>query len=180
MGEYMAAEIRIGGRLQQTDVAALCRVIADSGVSTMLDPGASFHPRSVDNLLDNRQQIGRHWWLCLGDDQASWGEFRELEAFLVEHNIPFDRFSEGKWEYEPTWDVYRPGQPVRTVITNPQREPVVAMTGLRTVSRRLSIIAQGTTPNLATLTRQLKSLDRQLSRLLPARIPPLPSLTVVQ
>lgn len=180
MGEYMAAEIRIGGRLQQTDVAALCRVIADSGVSTMLDPGASFRPRSVVDLLDNRQQIGRHWWLCLGDDQACWGEFHDLEAFLVDHQIPFDRFSEGKWEYEPTWTAYRLGQPVRTVITNPHREPVITVTGLRTVSRRLSLIAQGTKPNLATLTRQLKSLDRQLSRLLPAPIPPLPSLVVAK
>ena len=180
MGEYIAAEIRIGGRLQQTDVAGLCRLLSDSGVSTMLDTGASFRPRSVDDLLDNRQQIGRHWWLCLGDDQANWGEFRDLEAFLVERELPFDRFSEGKWEYEPTWTVYRPGQPVRTVITNPQREPVVTVKGLRTVSRRLSIIAQGTTPNLATLSGQVKSLDRQLSRLLPARIPPLPSLTVAK
>lgn len=180
MGEYMAAEIRIGGRLQKADAAVLCQVIADSCVSTMLDSGASFRPQAAQDLLEQRQQFGRRWWLCLGDDQASWGEFRDMEAFLIEHQIPFDRFSEGKWEYEPTWTAYRPLQPVRTLITNPQREPVVTVTGLRTVSRRLSIIATATKPKLATLSRQLKSLDRKLARLLPAPIPPLPSLTIAK
>ena len=145
----------------------------------MLDSGDRFLTRSVQDLLANRQQIARRLYLCLGDDQVSWGEFPELEAFLVEHDLPFDRFSEGKWEYEPTWTYYRLGQSVRTLVTNPRHEAVVTVSGLHRVNDHLSRLAQMNTSK-SEIMRQLQLIERQLIRLLPAPVPLLPSLTVTK
>lgn len=43
-------------------------------------------------------------------DQILWGQFEELEAWLVEHGVPFDRHSGGYCEIEPCLRQYRPAE----------------------------------------------------------------------
>jgi hypothetical protein len=44
----------------------------------------------------------------LSDPDARSGEFEELEEYLVQNNIPFDRFSDSYAEYEAEKKQYRP------------------------------------------------------------------------
>jgi len=44
----------------------------------------------------------------LSDDQARYGEFSDLEGELISREIPFDRYSEGKYEYIECTRYYRP------------------------------------------------------------------------
>lgn len=43
-----------------------------------------------------------------GAAKALNGEFEDLEKYLQENKIPFDRSSEGYYEYDPEYSVYRP------------------------------------------------------------------------
>ncbi len=53
------------------------------------------------------------------DDEASYGQFEEIEGTLIEAGIPFDRRSGGKYEFDPETYIYRPesecGQPEKRV-----------------------------------------------------------------
>jgi len=42
------------------------------------------------------------------DTEARWGQFEELETYLVEQAIPFDRLSDGRYEYSPELRQFRP------------------------------------------------------------------------
>ena len=55
-----------------------------------------FHAPASDKVLE------------FADNGARYGEFPELEKFLVEHKIPFDRYSTSHYEYEPKVASYRP------------------------------------------------------------------------
>ena len=48
----------------------------------------------------------------LHDDDVNYGEFYEVEAKLVEKNIPFDRETGMEWSISPHLRVFRPGPPV--------------------------------------------------------------------
>lgn len=56
-------------------------------------------------LEDDGENGGIHGY---HEDQATWGEFSDLERFLVGKGIPFDRFCEGEYEHLPEWRAYRP------------------------------------------------------------------------
>ena len=105
MGDYFPGHISIGGAIPRKLVGRLCKEIAESGVS--LDYGtADFEPKSADELLEAAKTSGT---LELMNDQARYGQFEELEAFLVKHKIPFDRHSDAKYEFDPERVVFRPG-----------------------------------------------------------------------
>ena len=178
MAETFTAEIHIGGCVPLKQAAALSKVIADAHVEVNWGAGR-FWPRRATDLLEHLQRVGNVSVLRLCDDQASWGEFGDLESFLVRHRIPFNRFTEGKWEYAPQLVVYRPGAPVRALDTNTQREPIVPTTGLDKILAQLMdaqrAIKQGKSP---TALKYQRLALRQLKRLLPAPIRPLPTFEI--
>ena len=55
-----------------------------------------FHAPASDKVLE------------FADNGARYGEFPGLEKFLVEHKIPFDRYSTSYYEFEPKVASYRP------------------------------------------------------------------------
>jgi hypothetical protein len=55
----------------------------------------------LESLRDNRL------WLC--DDQASYGEFPELESACQNLSLSYTRHSEGKYEYDAEVIEWRPG-----------------------------------------------------------------------
>src|SRR5436853_6904389 len=108
MSDYIAAEIKIGGRIPTALVPALCEAIAEQRLS--LEWGdCVFQPHSAIDLLEAATNVDGVRMLRLYDDDAAWGEFPELEAFLEKHEIPFDRFHEGKFDTNPRLQQFRPG-----------------------------------------------------------------------
>ena len=105
MGDYFPGHISIGGAVPRKLAGKLCEAIKDSGAS--LDYGcAPFEPENADDLLAAAKTSGT---LELMDDEATYGQFEELEAFLVKHKIPFDRHSDAKYEFDAERVVFRPG-----------------------------------------------------------------------
>ena len=66
--------------------------------------------------------------LHFADCEVAWGEFQELEGWLREHGIPFQRQSSGKYEYDPCFVEFRPdlpGKPDRYTLTTQEGAPVI-------------------------------------------------------
>ncbi len=103
MSEYMSAEIWLGGPIAQRLIPGLCKVITEQNVATDWGDG-QFRPGTADDLLAACTENGEGVRLLhLLDDQARWGQFELLEAFLRRHKIGYTRRSEGKWEYVPSY-----------------------------------------------------------------------------
>lgn len=89
MADRVSASITLGGTIAQTTYAELADIIAAEGLSTEWD-GEPFAP-------DQRNE-GEP--LRLFAHEVAWGRFEELEAWCVEHRLPFARWSGaygGEW-----------------------------------------------------------------------------------
>ena len=125
MSEHLPAEITIGGKVRRSMAEAMCEVIAGEGVA--LDWGeARFRPQTVDELLAARSDDGDDVTLLrLCDDQASWGEFEELETFLRDNDIAYIRHSDGKYDLDPEGAAFHPDTGLVQWLTDHNRNPVV-------------------------------------------------------
>ena len=92
MADRMAAEIWIGGKLPRSLLDEF--PIDDLRVDWDENP---VDRTSEETLLAGREDDHLHFCDC----EAAYGEFQELEGWLREHNIPFQRQSSGKYEYDP-------------------------------------------------------------------------------
>jgi len=179
MADRMAAEIRIGGKILADLVPELCGAISAANVG--LEYGEyGFAPDSADDLLAARTDYDGRLLLVLCDDQACWGEFEELEEFLREKGIAYERSSEGKYEYSPTSLFFRPGTRPVEVETTPGRHPIVLADSVakieRSLTRALSRLEQGEQKEALAALRKVRG---RLRGLLPPKIPPLTSLEIV-
>jgi hypothetical protein len=104
MSDYYPAEIRIGGPIPQIILTELIRAIVNEGVS--LDGYGG--PDVTEEALWQAFRQGAI--VALYADQARYGEFDLLEAFLGKHRIHFDRFSEAFCEYNAEAVRYRGGK----------------------------------------------------------------------
>lgn len=178
MSERMSAEILIGGQVPRSLIPELCAKITAEGVS--LDWGdPCFRPTSAQELLENCVEHEDSLVLQLCDDQASWGEFKDLEAFLVEHSIAFNRFTEGRYEFNFEWAAFRPGAAPQVFPTNSQREPQVS---LKSVSDLCEQVTQARTAadqgQPDAVLRHLQELQWAIEELAPPLPPALESLTI--
>ena len=138
MAECLPAEIQIGGKVRRSVAEALCGVIAESHAS--LDWGeAEFQPALTDELLSSRDDDGL---LSLYDDQAPWGEFASLEAFLQEHGIPYHRYTEGRYEYDPEMKAFHPDSGLVTLVTDHDRNLIVQASELVPIAEALAKLLQ--------------------------------------
>ena len=173
MSDYMAAEIRIGGKVPARLVPELCEQITGEGVGIEMG-SIPFRPESADQLLAACEDHDGVRLLCLYDDQARWGRFERLEAFLRKHRIAYDRFSEGKYEYTPEAARFRPKEGLVLLVTDPSREPIVAASGLAPVEKALARgIGQLDRGKTAAGLQSLKRALRLLREKLPPAVPPL-------
>jgi len=101
MSDRFPAEIHIGGPIPRQLRDQLIQAIVAQGVH-LQDYGG---PEATEEGLEPLIQEGE--FLCLYDDQARYGEFDELEAFLVEHEIHFNRHSDGYCEHNAQWLFFR-------------------------------------------------------------------------
>lgn len=178
MGERMPAEILIGGQVPAALVPQLCAAISASGAS--LDWGdPCFQPRAAQDLLDNCTAHDEAWLLQLCDAEASYGEFKELEAFLVAHGIAFDRFGDAKYEFDAEWVSFRPGIPLQVQPVNSQHEPQVS---LRLVWELRELLALARTAaeqaQHEAVLGHLQDLQVAVERVAPPLPSPLESLTI--
>lgn len=96
MPERIAAYIMIGGPLPRSRLPGLLKAIREAGVAH--DWGEPlFEPADADQLLTVMR--GRHLWLC--DEQASWGEFPELEKTCRTLGLGYMRHSDAGHEFDP-------------------------------------------------------------------------------
>lgn len=104
MSDRFSAHIMIGGQLAKKRVPDLLQAITNAGVS--FEWGESIlQPTTEDELLQARHK-GK---LFFCDAEARYGEFPELEQACRTLGLPYTRYSEGKYEYDPLLTDWRPG-----------------------------------------------------------------------
>ena len=112
MGDFTATSIKIGGDIPSNliqgdddETLYLCDIIEGQEVS--LDWGdEDFFPKTADDLMEVTDEKGV---ICLYDDQARDGQLEDLEAWLIEHDIAFDRECGDCGEYDAELVQFRPG-----------------------------------------------------------------------
>jgi hypothetical protein len=97
-----------------------------------------FDAATANHLLALAKDGEQPGILKLVGHEVAGGTLDILEAFLVERGIAFDRWTEGKYEYEPHAVYFRPGmkEPVLCLTTHGQ-EPVVSISALKPVQAAL-------------------------------------------
>ena len=180
MSDRMAAEIWIGGGVPKRLVPQLCGAICSEGTSLGWDE-ALFAPGNAAELLEAcRDQDGvRLLHLC--NVEACWGEFGELEEFLVQRRIGFRRRSEARYEHDAQIIEFRPGiGPVRYP-TDSSGKPYVPLTDLIQAASWLDQAVESANGKSAgQLLSQLRNVRRLVRRSLPLVVPPLGPFEIVQ
>ena len=92
MADRMAAEVWIGGKFPRS----LWGVSRFRPVHGLGPEPVEIHFRGGHSGRPERDGL-----LHFADVEAAWGQFQELEGWLREHNLPFRRHSEAKYEYSP-------------------------------------------------------------------------------
>ena len=173
MSEHSAAEIWIGGQVSVPIADKLCEVVCTADVS--LEWGDRlFAPASLDELLSacKEREGVKLLWLC--HDSARWGQFDELESFLIGREIAFDRISEAGSEYNAERVSFRPGyKPVRVPVHH-SGEVIVSASVLDTVSDRLDLaLRQFTRSKIEPGVTALRRLRRFVRQYTPTTLPAL-------
>lgn len=172
MSERLAAEVWIGGNIPESLVPDLCAAITDEGVALEWGEG-SFAPKTSEDLDTSLRENEKHEWLLwLCDDEASWGQFDDLERFLQEHRIPFTRRTAGNAAYDSEILEYRPNCGEITLAANVDGQLTVVAAELEPVEHLLDAAIKlaelDTGANFLSLMQTaLKLLREQLPRPLP-------------
>ena len=174
MADRMAAEIWIGGKLSRSLLDEF--PISDLRLDWDETPIAS---TSEDGILSARDESGL---LHFADCEAAWGEFEELEGWLREHSIPFQRQTSGKYEYDPCFVEFRPdlpGKADRCMLTTQNGAPVICC---EEIEKAMHGMAKLVNDKRRTAEKRLQAWERiyrRLSRSMPPKLPPLPAFEIV-
>ena len=104
MADRYPTKIRVGGPVKRQRLAALIRAINAEGLQS--DWGSCLPDiTSEEELLKNVE--GGHLTYC--DEERAWGEFLDLEGFLVRESIPFNRWHAPRYEYDGELVQFRKG-----------------------------------------------------------------------
>ena len=106
MADYFAGEIRIGGKLPADLLEEFLGELNSSGAKVGGYDGA---PVACKNAEELRHALDENGHLFLVNDEARYGMFEELEDFLCEHDIPYDRHSDARFEWDAENVTFRPG-----------------------------------------------------------------------
>jgi hypothetical protein len=177
MAERMAAEIHVGGKITPELAEELCGCLRTAGVQPEYGSG-HFEPQNASELLQAKD--GDH--LRFYDDEATWGEFADLEEFLEEHGIPFDRYSDGKYEYDCEVKRFRPEIGVSICVTNKSGLSMVEAVSLKPVERalkRLPVEFKNKGLSMAGLWKRIERIEKLLRKKLPDEMPRLPPFRII-
>ena len=176
MSDRMAAEIWIGGKLPRSLLEEFpisdLRLDWDNNCLASSDEADILAGRNEDGLLH------------FADVEAAWGEFEELEGWLREHNLPFRRRSEGKYEHAPELVAFRPdlkGKRNRAVytLTSPEGAPMVFASEVEAITTRMAKLAGDRRRSAAQRLQAWEKLLHKLILVLPPTLPPLPRFEIV-
>ncbi len=142
MGMHFLGEITIGGPIPKEHLPELLKLLDHAGV---LPDG-----NDLRKYLDKGH-------LFFHDAEASYGCFRTLEDFLQAHDIEFDRWSDGTYEYAPEMVTFRKGSEPRTWPTDRDGQRVVRASEVEKLLRQ----------------RGIKEARRKFRKLLGPVVPPL-------
>ncbi len=175
MSDRMPAEIRIGGALPKHLAPAFCRVVREAGGSLHWDE-PRFRPHSAGDLLAARQNRR----LVLRATECPDGEFTALEQFLCQRHMPFDRWTEGKFDYNTCRVAYRSPRRMVVTLTDRQWQLLTAAVPLWRIAADMeALVRRVSRPGTAPVSvHDLRQLARRLRRALPVRVPPLPAFVV--
>lgn len=177
MSDYLAAQITIGGCISRALAPRLCKLIQQAGV--LLDWEHPFAPETAEDLLAGRRAIDGEWVLQLTDQDAPYGAFPELEIFLTQHEIPFDRQSDPGHGYDGALVSYRPGAGPTQFVATSDGEPAVPLQPVWDLEARLrdftGLIGRAPRRELQAMLRQIL---KQLEDSIPARPDALPSFEI--
>jgi hypothetical protein len=182
MADYMGAVIHIGGRVPKSLLPKLCRRIAAANVLTDWG-GEVVCPGKASDLLALRRERDGAMLLSLFADDALWGEFTELEAFLQKHGISYDRLTDPRYEYDGEIVCFRPGNKPVCMQTNADHEPVVVASHIQAIDGRLAALGDGWKSGQLTAESALAEIDELrsvLAGLLPPGIPALESFEIAK
>jgi len=138
------ASIEIGGPVSADLIPALEALISNAGLISLDD--------------DLELYIDEDGLLVLEDKQAPYGEFPELEEWLVEHGIAFDRHASGYFDLLPEWISFRPGQGRLLHLLDGEGDEVISHRGVQ------QALANSTS---------LPALQAALTKVLGPEVPPL-------
>jgi hypothetical protein len=179
MSEPIPAEISIGGKIREDQVPGLCQVIAEEGVS--LEWGdACFTPSMAEDLLAACQEHDgvRVLWLC--DDQANYGMFKVLEAFLEREQIAFRHKSDAKYEYDAEIIEYRPKLGEVSYSSDNTGQPLIPLKTLTSIAAAVDEATNTADGQTALeLLRRLRNIQHLVHENMPTVVPPLAAFEIV-
>lgn len=129
MSDRFAAAITLGGDVPRRLLDKLADMIASEGVS--IDWQYSLDKSAVQKAIEDA--VATTETIRFTDDQASYGQFEQLEGFLVKHRIHFDRHSEARYEYDGENVYYRGGRKVAVMLANYSGDPLVSCQDVRKI-----------------------------------------------
>lgn len=163
-----AAKILIGGAVSREDAAILIEKLQEADVGFEYGEAWPASVTAPEHLLDYIQSYEGH--LTLYDVEASGGVFEELEQWLEDQGIPFDRYTEAhyvEWDFE--WYYSRPELDVPCGVLSSRAGG--RLCDADTVIRALDALNQGDTHSA------LDALHQAVGQL--RSIPPLPKFELV-
>ena len=176
MADRMATEVWIGGTISPALAEELCAVVRDTGASLEWGGGV-FAPSSVKELLEANDDGHLH----LYDDDRAWGEYDDLEEFLRQHKVPYERQTASRYEYDGEIARYRPGIGLEVAITTASGDPIVEIASLQPVVKSLRALfthAKSGKSDKASVLRRVERLQKLLLSKLPRDMPPLEPFTI--
>ena len=178
MADRMACEIWIGGTISNALAEELCGLICDTG-SSLGWGEAAYKPSTVKDLsLASEGGV-----LHLYDDERTWGEFEDLEEFLRENKIPYDRQTASKYEYDAEQAIYRPASGLEVTPTTGSGNPVVEVASLQPVIDSIDLLYHHlNSPGgiKVSVSRWVERLQRLLRSKLPREMPLLEPFTITE
>jgi hypothetical protein len=173
MADRMAAEIWIGGTVPRSLLDEF--PISDLRLDWDEQP---IDATSEEGILSARDERGL---LHFADCEAAWGEFQELEDWLRENGIPFERRSCGKYEYDPCLVQFRPDlpdKPDRYTLTTQEGGPVVCCNEIEKAMQSMARLVKDTKRPPAKRLQAWERVYRRLTRSIPPKLPPLPAFEI--
>jgi hypothetical protein len=135
MSDRFCAEIHIGGTIRRADLRSLAEAIESDGGCLDWGGGA---PNAEEIVTMFEEAAKKKEWVSFCDDQATYGEFPQVEAFCVEHAVAFVRTSEAKYEYDGEKAIFLPGKMEKPEVfcATQDAEPAVTLSALERLARK--------------------------------------------
>jgi len=114
MADRMPGIIQIGGTISDPHtIAALITAIEEDVAG--FEWGDTTSPEDILDEMVAISEFEGGDWLELRDVEANLGEFYEIQKVCLDHDIPYDRRSEAKYEYDSELAWWRPGMAYQEV-----------------------------------------------------------------